>query len=114
MARLSTIDAFWMNAEKEGPPFAIGALLVMEGPAPSLHELRTLIAGRTATAERMRQRLESDTLRLRQAEWVADDPDYGHHVREVAVESPGTSRPWNGRLRTSCGRAWPVTGRSGT
>jgi hypothetical protein len=23
------------------------------------------------------------------AEWVADDPDFGHHVREVAVESPG-------------------------
>jgi diacylglycerol O-acyltransferase / wax synthase len=89
VARLSTIDAFWMNAQKEGPPFAIGALLVMEGPAPSLHELRTLIAGRTTTAERMRQRLESDTLRLRQAEWVADAPDFGHHVREVAVESPG-------------------------
>lgn len=89
MARLSTIDAFWMNAEKEGPPFAIGALLVMEGPAPTLDEFRTLIAERTGTAERMRQRLESDPLRVRQAEWVPDAPDFGHHVREITVPAPG-------------------------
>ena len=89
MSRLSSSDAFWMNAEPDGAPFAIGALVVLEGPAPSLAEMRTLVSGRLLNAERMRQRLKTDPMRLRHPEWVPADPDMDHHVREVTLPAPG-------------------------
>ena len=89
MSRLSSSDAFWMNAEPDGAPFAIGALVVLEGPAPSLAEMRTLVSGRLVNAERMRQRLQTDPMRLRHPEWVPADPDMDHHVREVTLPGPG-------------------------
>jgi hypothetical protein len=89
MSRLSSSDAFWMNAEPDGAPFAIGALVVLDGPAPSLAEMRELVTGRLVNAERMRQRLQTDPMRLRHPEWVHADPDMDHHVREVTLPTPG-------------------------
>jgi WS/DGAT/MGAT family acyltransferase len=89
MSRLSSSDAFWMNAEPDGAPFAIGALVVLDGPAPSLDELRRLVTGRLVHAERMRQRLQTHPLGLRHPEWVPADPDLAHHVREVSLDGPG-------------------------
>ncbi len=89
MSRLSATDAFWMNAEPAGPPFAIGALVVLEGPGPSLSDLRTLVADRLGDAERMRQRLQVDPRGLRHPRWVPAKPDLDHHVSAMDLPDPG-------------------------
>ncbi len=85
MSRLSSIDAFWINAESDGPPFAIGALVVLDGPAPGLDQMQAFLAARIVDARRMRQRLAPDSLRIRQPEWEDAEPDLNHHVREVTL-----------------------------
>ncbi len=85
MSRLSSIDAFWINAETEGPPFAIGALVVLDGPAPSPEEIREIIGTRISGAQRMRQRLVVDSLRVRQPAWEDAEPDLKHHVQHVQL-----------------------------
>lgn len=85
VARLSSIDAFWINAEGDGPPFAIGALVVVDGPAPTLAELRTFIAARLPVTPRLRERLVPDPVGLRQPRWEPTEPDLGHHVTTLAL-----------------------------
>lgn len=89
MSRLSATDAFWMNAEPDGPPFAIGALVVLEGPGPSLSDLRALVAERLGDAERMRQRLQVDPTGVRHPRWVPAEPDLDHHVSAIELPDPG-------------------------
>jgi len=76
-----------MNVEKGGPPIAIGALAVIDGPAPTLDEYRESVAGRIAG--KMRQRLVPDPLRVRQPEWEDAEPDLTRQIRELAVPAPG-------------------------
>lgn len=85
MSRLSTIDAVWLAAEGDGPPWAVGALVELDGPAPSIQGLRDLLRDRTAGADRMRERLVADPLQIRQASWQEAEPDFEHHVREVPL-----------------------------
>src|SRR6478609_8088859 len=87
MERLSSMDALWLSVEKDGPPIAIGGLVVMDGPAPTLEEYREFVSQRAAGP--MRQRLVPGTLRLRQPKWEDAEPDLSHHVRELALPAPG-------------------------
>jgi WS/DGAT/MGAT family acyltransferase len=69
----------------------IGGILVFEGPAPGLDELRARLEERLAALPRYRQRLTSRTARgLRRPGWE-DDPDFdiATHVTRAALAAPG-------------------------
>ena len=88
MARLSSMDALWMSVEKDGgPPIAIGALAVMEGPAPTLEEYTANV--RSRLTGRMRERLVPGLLRVRQPKWEDAEPDLGKQIRELELPAPG-------------------------
>ena len=80
-----------MNVEKDGgPPIAIGALAVMEGPAPTLEEYTANV--RSRLAGRMRERLVPDLLRVRQPKWEEAEPDLGKQIRELELP-PQAAKP---------------------
>jgi diacylglycerol O-acyltransferase len=90
--RLSPLSTAFLSAEDVDPRSAlvIGSCAVLEGPAPTLAELRELVAGRLDLAPRYRQRLRRTPLDLRAPSW-AEDPrfDVRHHVRERRVRTHG-------------------------
>ena len=90
MDRLSALSAAFLSAEDVDPDssMVIGSLGVLEGPPPSLAELRARVGERLPA--RYRQRVRSSPLGLRAPAWV-DEPgfDVGHHVRRVALPAPG-------------------------
>ena len=60
--RLASADSFWLDADVTGPSIAIGALTVVDGPAPTIEEMRELTAQRLPEMERLRQRVEHATI----------------------------------------------------
>lgn len=77
-----------MNVEKEGgPPIAIGGLVVLEGPAPTLEEYTENV--RSRLAGRMLERLVPDPLRVRQPAWEDAEPDLTKQIRELVLPAPG-------------------------
>jgi len=90
--RLSALSAGFLSAEDVDPEgsLVIGSFAVLAGPAPSLDELRRLVAERLPMAPRYRQRLRRAPLDLRPPGWQ-DDPDFDvrNHVRSARVPSPG-------------------------
>jgi diacylglycerol O-acyltransferase / wax synthase len=87
MARLSSMDAIWMNAEQDGPPIAIGGLVILDGPAPTRAEYAEFVDARIAG--RMRQRLVPDPMRVRQPAWEDAEPDLTKQIHELTVSAPG-------------------------
>ena len=90
MDRLSSLDAEFLHIEDADAPAHIAGLCLMEGPPPSIAQLRRLISERMHLIPRYRQRLDGVPLGLGRPTWV-DDPDFrlANHVRRRRVPAPG-------------------------
>jgi WS/DGAT/MGAT family acyltransferase len=91
MDRLTSFDTSFLANERENGHMAIGAVLVCDGPAPSLEEFLAHVGSRLHLLPRLRQRLSFPPLRLGTPFWV-DDPEFdaSAHVRAVTLPAPGT------------------------
>jgi diacylglycerol O-acyltransferase / wax synthase len=93
--RLSALSAAFLSAEDVDPEssMVIGSFAVLEGPAPSVDEVRERVATRLGLAPRYRQRLHRTLLDLRPLGWEDDpDLDLARHVRIVGLPAPGGHR----------------------
>jgi diacylglycerol O-acyltransferase len=92
MDHLATLDAGFLQAEDSDPhiSLAIGGLSVLEGPMPKFDELATALMDRMAKVPRLRHVLRTHRLDMGPPEWEEKpDLDLSHHVRHVALPSPG-------------------------
>ena len=90
MERLSTLDAEFLHLEDDGAPMHIAGACLFDGEAPTLDEIRLLIASKLHRIPRYRQRIERVPLELGRPLWVDDASfDLADHVREVEVPAPG-------------------------
>ena len=93
MERLSTLDAEFLHLEDDGAPMHIAGACLFDGEAPTLDEIRLLIASKLHRIPRYRQRIERVPLELGRPLWVDDGSfDLADHVREVEVPAPGDDR----------------------
>jgi len=93
--RLSALDSFFLDTEREDSPMHIGAVCLFEDPKPgdrrvTLRRLRAHVEARLALIPRYRQRLVRVPLEGHPA-WV-DSSDFRitDHVRAVALPSPAS------------------------
>lgn len=88
--RLASADSFWLDADVTGPSIAIGSLTVVEGPAPTIEEIRELTAQRLPQMARLRQRVHPSSLRVKRPTWeTLDEVDLDYHVQARTVDPPG-------------------------
>ncbi|WP_159229159.1 WS/DGAT/MGAT family O-acyltransferase [Mycolicibacterium vanbaalenii] len=92
MERLSMLDASFLEAEDSDPhvSLAVGAVSIIEGPAPVYSELVSAFGERAQSIPRCTQKLHTLPFDLGAPGWV-DDPhfDISHHVHHVALPEPG-------------------------
>ncbi|MBS9534865.1 wax ester/triacylglycerol synthase family O-acyltransferase [Mycobacterium sp. M1] len=92
MEQLTTLDAGFLEAEDSDRhiSLAIGGLVILEGPPPDYGSLLATLSARISECRRFVQKLQLHPLDLVPPRWV-DDPDFdiAHHVRRVALPSPG-------------------------
>lgn len=89
---LNALSAAFLSAEDVDPDVSmvIGSFGVLDGPEPSLEDLRRLVSRRLDLAPRYRQRVRRSRLDLRAPWWEADqDFVLARHIRRVAVPAPG-------------------------
>src|SRR3954462_6231835 len=90
---LSPLDATFLELEEadDSAHMHIGAVLVFDGDAPSIEEVREMLSARLDLLPRYRQRLSAHhTGGLRWPEWVEDGRfDLGAHVRHATLPAPG-------------------------
>lgn len=80
MPRLHTLDAVWLEMEHAGPPIATGLVSVMDGPAPSVVDVRRMVADRLDDLPSLRWVLTPGH-GLHRPEWRdGGAPDLTHHV----------------------------------
>jgi len=92
MEHLSTLDAGFLQAEDADPhvSLAVGALAVLDGPAPDFGDFVASLGVRLTEVPRFNQVLRTHPLDLEAPEWVDDAAfDVRHHVRRAAVLHPG-------------------------
>lgn len=86
------LDASFLEAEDSDPhvSLAVGAVSIIEGPAPGYNELVAAFAERAQSIPRCTQKLHTQPFDLGAPGWV-DDPhfDIGHHVHHLALPDPG-------------------------
>ncbi len=86
--RMRAIDAVWLDAETGGPPIAVGSLVLAQGPAPTVDEVRAGLASRLPRMPRLSERVVTSRGPVRRPTWAPAEVDLAHHVRELAVEAP--------------------------
>jgi WS/DGAT/MGAT family acyltransferase len=95
MDRLNALSAAFLTAEDVDPAasLSIGSFAVLEGPVPTVAEVRAVLSSRLDLAPRYRQRVSKSPLDIRAPAWT-DDPafDLAHHVQAVALPAPGGPR----------------------
>jgi len=92
MKRLTPLSYAFLAAEDVDPTacLVIGSLAVLDGPAPRIDELRTLVASRLPTVPRYAQRVVPGRFGLRAPSWQeAPALDLRQHVTERRVPAPG-------------------------
>jgi diacylglycerol O-acyltransferase len=92
MERLSPLSYAFLAAEDVDPAacLVIGSMAVLDGPAPSVDEVRELVAARLPSVPRYRQRVVRARFDLRAPAWAeAPGPDLAQHVMRRAVPTPG-------------------------
>jgi diacylglycerol O-acyltransferase / wax synthase len=83
--RLHALDAVWLELERDGPPVATGLVSILEGPPPSIDEVRRLVGERVADVPSLRWVLEP-AQRLHRPRWRdAGPPDLRQHVWSARV-----------------------------
>lgn len=92
MEHLTALDAAFLEVEDSDPhvSLAVGAVSIMEGPAPGYGEFVSAFAERALAIPRCGQILRTHPLDLGSPEWV-DDPhfDISRHLHRVALPHPG-------------------------
>ena len=88
--RLTALDASFLHQEGPEAYMHIGALAIIDGPAPRLDELLAHIGSRLHLVPRYRQRLARTPLDRGRPVWI-DDPGFRleFHVRHAALPAPG-------------------------
>lgn len=92
MEQLNTLDAGFLMAEDSDRKvsLAIGAIAVVDGPAPDYEEFKAVLAQRVQSIPRCTQMLRTQLFDRAAPQWVADPGfDIGRHVRRIAVPRPG-------------------------
>jgi diacylglycerol O-acyltransferase len=99
--RLSPQDASFLHLEDAVSHMHIGAVAVLEGPAPGYEELSRMIRAHLPMVPRYRQKVHFVPVALGRPVWV-DDPHFNldYHVRRTALPQPGG----DGELRRLVGR----------
>ena len=94
MNRLSLVDSLFLYLETPQTPMNIASLTIFTptSPEPELFaRFREHTAARLDLLPSYRRRLEMTPLGLDHPVWVVDDTlDLDHHVRHVALPTPGT------------------------
>ncbi|MGZ4617560.1 MAG: wax ester/triacylglycerol synthase family O-acyltransferase [Frankiaceae bacterium] len=103
MDRMSPLDSAFLDSEDENPAtgFHIGAVVLLDGPAPPFQDVVTAIAAKLLQVPRYRQKLRFLPFDLGPPVWV-DDPafDIGNHVHHSVLPAPGDDE----QLRALVGR----------
>lgn len=92
MEQLTSLEAGFLAAEDSDRrvSLAVGGLAVLEGPIPRHQSLMSTLARRIGVFPPFAQRLRRRPFDLGRPEWVADPGfDLAHHVRRIALPSPG-------------------------
>ena len=89
--RLTAIDASFLAQEGPVSHMHIGAMTVLEGPAPSLELFLDTIRERLHLVPRYRQKLSVPPAESGRPVWV-DDPGFNleFHIRQSALPKPGS------------------------
>src|SRR4051812_18319865 len=89
--RLSAVDASFLAQERANSHMHIGAVLLLEGPAPAYDDFLTHIRSRLHLVPRYRHKLAFPPLETGRPIWI-DDPSFNleYHVRHTALPAPGT------------------------
>jgi len=89
--RLSAIDASFLHEEREASHMHVGAVVLLEGPAPTREEFTDHIQSRLHLVPRYRQKLSFPRFEMGRPFWI-DDPRFNidYHVRHTALPSPGS------------------------
>jgi WS/DGAT/MGAT family acyltransferase len=93
MERLTAVDASFLANETPVSHMHVGAVVVLEGPAPPFDELLDGLRTRLHLVPRYRQKLAHPPLDSGRPLWV-DDPTFSleYHVRQTALPKPGSER----------------------
>ncbi len=91
--RLNALSAAFLAAEDVDPgtSMVIGSLGILEGPAPTVDEVRGVIESRLHLAPSYTQRPQQSWFGLRAPAWV-DDPAFniGDHITRLSLPTPGS------------------------
>jgi diacylglycerol O-acyltransferase / wax synthase len=89
--RLSAVDASFLAQERANSHMHIGAVLLLEGPAPAYDDFLNHIRSRLHLVPRYRHKLAFPPLETGRPIWI-DDPSFNleYHVRHTALPAPGT------------------------
>jgi diacylglycerol O-acyltransferase len=95
--RLSAIDASFLHQEKQASHMHVGAIVLMDGSAPSHEEFTRHIESRLHMVPRYRQKLAFPRFEMGRPFWV-DDPRFNinYHVRQTALPAPGSMEQLRG------------------
>ena len=90
MQRLSPQDASFLHLEDAVTHMHVGAVAILEGPAPAYDELAGHIQANLPHVTRYRQRVHFVPLALGRPVWV-DDPHFNlaYHLRRTGLPEPG-------------------------
>jgi WS/DGAT/MGAT family acyltransferase len=89
--RLTALDASFLHQERESSHMHVGAIVILDGPAPSHGELAAHIESRLHLVPRYRQKLAFPRFEMGRPFWVDDGRfNIDYHVRHTALASPGT------------------------
>lgn len=92
MERLTPLSYAFLAAEDVDPAacLVIGSMAVLDGPAPTVDEVRAVVGERLPLVPRYRERVVESRLGLRAPAWQeTTDLDLTRHVTALAVPSPG-------------------------
>src|SRR3954463_13222863 len=89
--RLSAVDASFLAQERANSHMHIGAVLILEGPAPAYADFLTHIRSRLHLVPRYRHKLAFPPVETGRPVWI-DDPSFNleYHVRHTALPAPGS------------------------
>jgi WS/DGAT/MGAT family acyltransferase len=89
--RLTAVDASFLAQEGPTSHMHVGAVMILDGPAPAYEELADHVRSRLHLVPRFRQKLAFPPLETGRPLWV-DDPNFNleYHVRDTALPAPGS------------------------
>ncbi len=93
LERLSAVDASFLANESPTSHMHVGAVVILEGPAPPFEEILDGFRSRLHLVPRYRQKLVEPPLDSGRPLWI-DDPSFNlaYHVRQTALPRPGSER----------------------